>query len=142
MKKLNSLILSLALILLTGCEHLRNVNTYAPAAQIIAKDTTFFVLKKHPDWAPHFRTAQADLQVLAKSDAVDVAALAEIVARLPVEELKNDEARLVIGDVGILLQYIVPNKGTIIKEEHLDNVREVVIALDKGIGAGLSLQGL
>ena len=137
---LSAILLTVALF--TGCASLQKVNSHAIAAEIIAKDATFFSLKKHPEWSPYFEVARQDLDVLAKTEKVDVAALSEIVARLPIEELKNDEARLIIGDVGIILQNILPNDGTIIKEEHLNNVREVVIALRDGIKKGLSLRGL
>jgi hypothetical protein len=77
--------------------------------------------------------------VLAAQDKIDVAALAAIVARLPVKELKGSNAQLIISDVEILVQRFAPNNGQIVSTEKYADTKAIAGAIRDGLRVGLDM---
>jgi hypothetical protein len=116
-----------------------NVATTATVAKIAAKDATFFALQEHPEWRPQFQDAFAEVEVLAAQDKVDVAAIAALVARLPVKELKGTTAQIIVTDVQIIVEQIVPNNGEIVSQDRFADPKVVIAAIRDGMRIGLGM---
>lgn len=146
MKKTRNLILGLLLgaILcfslgsLTGCATTggngTTVQDFTPAIKTAAMVGTVYSLREHPEWAPAFKTAAADLAILETAEKIDFNTILAIVLRLPVKELQSPDARLAISGATILLSGY---GDKIVALEKLENLRPVAKALREGIELGL-----
>jgi hypothetical protein len=143
LKSLLILVIPAALIGFTvGCAHTptgqvdvaATVKNFVPAAETAAYVGTKVALTEHPEWRDGFVQANAELQILASAENPDYTTLAEIVSRLPVEELKSEEATLAItsGEI-ILQQYGRPDVVT----SKLVDIRPIVQAIQRGVSKGL-----
>lgn len=141
MKKLRSfgltLVTSLALIA-SGCASL-NTGATRSIAKIAAKDATYFSLLEHPEWRPKFELAYVEIDALAQAEQIDVAALAAIVRRLPAKELKSPTAQIIISDVQIVVEELLPNSGVVISRERYTDARQVIDAIRGGMRLGLDM---
>lgn len=125
---------------LTGCAGGPNAQQVGMiVSEVIAKDATYLALKKKPEWRDEFEIARADLNTLAQEDTPAFDKLQEIVRRLPVKELKSEEAELLIGDLAILVKGFTPNQGEIIYADQTEKLRGFIVALRDGIGQGLTI---
>jgi hypothetical protein len=126
---------------LTGCASTGGLNTATAStvAKIASKDATYFALKQNPQWRPAFEQAFSEVSVLAAQDKIDVAALAAIVARLPVKELKGTTAQIIISDVEIVVEQIVPNSGEIVSADKFTDPKIIIAAIRDGMRLGLDM---
>lgn len=139
MKRLTSIIgtLAMAALLFTGCATTNQkptVDDFTPAIKTAAFTGSFLVLEEHPDWRPYFVEAANELRIIEKAEVIDFATILAIVLRLPVAELKSDDARLAITGATILL---TGYQGRLIELDKLENVRPVARALREGIDLAL-----
>lgn len=132
-------LIAITLSFLTGCATTGGLNiaTTATVAKIAAKDATFFALTQHPEWRPAFQRAYIEVQALAVQDKIDVSTLAAIIARLPVKELRGTTAQIIIGDVQIIVEQLVPNSGQIVSSDKYADPKIIVTAIRDGMKIGL-----
>lgn len=135
-------ILSMAFVVwLTGCASTGglNVATTSTVAKIAAKDATYFALKQHPEWRANFETAYTEISVLAAQDRIDVASLSAIIQRLPVKQLNGTTAQIIISDVEIVVEQIVPNNGQIVSADKFTDPKIIIGAIRDGLRIGLDM---
>lgn len=125
-------------ILLIGCKTVGGQST--PDVDRIARVTkeaatigTQELLKRHPEWRAQFRIARGELVALEASDTVSLDSVLEIINRLPIKELKSDDARLAVQGARLMISAIdVPE----VSADRLTQIRPIVKALREGIEAG------
>jgi hypothetical protein len=137
---LGIVLLVCGLALSTGCASTggrvggTTVQDFTPAIKTAAFGGAWYALKEHPEWRIGFETAVADLKILETADKIDFATLMAIAMRLPVDELKSEEAQLAITGATILLSGY---GGKLVELDKLENVRPVATALREGIELAL-----
>jgi hypothetical protein len=124
---------------LTGCKtapdgtQTADIERIARVTKEAATIGTMEVLARRPDWRAHFQIAHVELLALEKSDKITLDSILNIVSRLPVKELRSDDARLAITGARLLISAIdVPE----IDAERLAQLRPIVVALREGIESG------
>jgi hypothetical protein len=90
-------------------------------------------LLARPDWADEFTLAHRELTSLAAGDTITAAQLLDILNRLPVKELKSEEARITIAGARIL---IAGAGWSVVDAERLNQLRPVIIAIAEGLVSG------
>lgn len=122
---------------LTGCATftgegatLRRVTT---AAKVAANTGTFLYLQKHPETRPAFVLARDQLLIIEASEHVDLAVLLSIINRLPVKQLEDPTAQLIISNTAILITQFAQN----LPVEKLDDLKPLAQAIREGIDLGL-----
>lgn len=121
-------------LLFTGCattevEKIAQVRLLAYAAASIGSKEA---LQQNPTWRPHFETALTNLDLLIADGHVTGALLHQIVASLPVKELKSDAARIAIEGATVLYDATVGNKVNL-------EAQPYVLAATLGIRDGLKV---
>lgn len=91
-------ILLIPFLLLLGCASVKQdpvgeVQFWANAAASIG---TAEVLRDHPELRPQFEKALTGLEVLIATGNGDPAALQQVIAQLPVDQLESREARIAV----------------------------------------------
>lgn len=146
-KLLTVAILATSISFLTGCAHTNADGTKTPVfnlnaqtggivAQIAAKDGTTIALQRHPEWRMQFQQAFNELNVLANADKVDIAAVAAIINQLPVKQLQGTTAKLIIGDVQIVVQALTSG-GAILSQDQYSDAKIIIGAIRDGVKMGL-----
>lgn len=106
----------------------------APLVKTAAYVGTTYALKAHPEYRPGFELALAQLETLEQSETIDFVTLLAIVNRLPVTELKSDEATLIVTSATLLLSEY---GGGVLPVEQLEKARPIAVALRSGIALAL-----
>lgn len=125
-------------LFLQGCktvdgERVPDIERIARVTKEAATIGTQEVLARRPEWLPGFRIAHAELVALSQADNIDIDQILDIMGRLPVDELKSDNARLAIQGARLVISAIdVPE----IQADKLAQLRPIVVALHEGIKAG------
>jgi len=131
-----SLTLAVSMLFGSGCASigLGTAKDPIPAIKTAAYVGSFYALREHPEWRSGFETALAELKVLENSDTLDWVSLMAIVNRLPVDELKSDDATVIITAGTMLLsQY---GEG-VLDVDSLEKIKPVAAALREGIELAL-----
>lgn len=137
MKKIPILFLSVALLLSPGCASLNNPTTaqrVQSAAKIAAYVGTTEYVRAHPETKPAFVIARDELRVLATAEALDFATLLAVINKLPVKEIKNERATMVITVAGLLLSDYAGS----LPVDRLATLQPVAAAIASGIDLGLN----
>lgn len=136
-------ILVLIPILFAGCTTTRTLEdgtvvteqrNITPAIKAAAVIGTHYALKEHPEWREGFKIAALELKVLESAETLDFATILSIVNRLPVDELKGDDATLIITGATILL---TEYGGGVLPLDKLQQFQPIARALREGIELGL-----
>ncbi len=114
-------------------QKLADVRSLAYAASAIG---TQEALLQNPSWRPRFQSAYDNLNRLVTSGTVSGTLLREVLASLPVKELKSPKARVAIDAALYLFDATV---GTKIEIEKAPFVDAAAIGLRDGLRAGLGL---
>jgi len=61
-------------------------------------------LRQNPDWRPYFVQAEHDLQVLEESEDIDYVNVLAIMDRLPIKQLKTEEATIIVTATTIIIE--------------------------------------
>ena len=125
-----ALIVVTALSLTPGCVLLKDQDKSKAIAERASYRITQQVLKRHPDWRPHFEQAKAELVALQSQPKLDALAVIEILDRLPEDALGADGA-WIITDAATLTIMIVGDPA--LKPEAEAQVRAVVAGLIAGM---------
>jgi hypothetical protein len=80
-----------------GCASLTKPESLESKSKAVAWLATAKLTKDHPEWSPHFAQARDDLGILLAAETIDTATVLAIVNRLPVDELRGNDATLYIG---------------------------------------------
>lgn len=124
----------LALLLMAGCATTdTNIRRWERTAEVVAYVGTVKALESNPEWRPGFEEAARDLALL-EQDEIDTIAVLEIIRRLPVKELRSDDAALYIED-GII---VLSDHFGAIPLDKLESQRPVIAAVRRGIERGLN----
>lgn len=142
-KNLLTVIMASVLFISPGCALFNSGTTTEQKAQDI-KNLTYaaasigssIAIKDHPEWKPRFEQAYNTLDTLVKGGAVTGELLRQIVASLPVKELKSDKARIAIEGATMLFDATV---GTSINIEDQPYIVAAATGLRDGLKAGLGL---
>ena len=135
-KKVITLLFPL-LLLAGGCATTAakpDVDRIAPVVKTAAFVGTFYFLQEKPAAEPAFRIALNELRLLEAAESIDFNNILWIVNRLPVKELKSDEAVLIVTSATILLAEL---GGPSVPIERLRELRPIVVALRQGIDLAL-----
>lgn len=82
----------------TGCAGI------SKTAKLAGYAGTSAALRQHPEWRPHFVTAELDLAALEASETIDVVNVLAIMNRLPVDKLNSADAVIIITTATITIQ--------------------------------------
>lgn len=133
MKQL-ALITTLTALLATGCaitpDGQRNI---APTIKTAAYIGTAYALSERPEWRPGFIEARNDLALVEQIETIDLVMVLAIVNRLPIKELRDSKAVILMTGAIILLG----DFGASLPPEQMDKLRPVVKAMREGIELGL-----
>jgi hypothetical protein len=97
-----------AVVLVTGCQtkfgqSFSDSQSLAIKSVKMASNTgTILALAEHPEWRPHFETAHASIGVLLSEKSISFAQLRIIMEALPIDELKSEEAKIIISNAELL----------------------------------------
>ncbi len=126
-----------AAILLTNCAILNKNSTEVDKASDVYKLSyiatsigTSTALRQKPEWKDSFNLAYLSLDALINSRKITGILLREIISKLPVRELKSENAKIAIDNATMLFDLSVGDKINI-----EDNI--YVMAASKGIRDGL-----
>ncbi len=97
---------------------------------------TQIALKQNPLWREQFTLAYTSLDALVTSKTVTGALLRDIIAKLPVKELKSDTARIAIEGATVLYDASVGDKVNI---ENSPYVLAAATGIRDGMKIGLGL---
>jgi hypothetical protein len=97
---------------------------------------TSIALQQNPAWRPKFADAFNTLNTLVNGKAITGELLRQIVASLPVKELKSDTARIAIQSATILFDQSV---GTSINVESAPYVMAAARGIRNGMGVALGV---
>jgi ABC-type Fe3+-hydroxamate transport system substrate-binding protein len=128
--------IAITALLLTGCatSNKLTLQDFTPAIKTTAMVGTTVCLNEHPEWRAGFNEALADLKILESAPTIDFDAIFKIVNRLPIKELKSQNAQLAISGATILLS----EYSSKIDLSKLENVRPLVTALVQGLELALN----
>lgn len=123
-----------AVLLATGCattpDGQRNI---APTIKTAAYLGTAYALAERPEWRPGFTEARNDLALIEQAEQIDFVMVLAIVQRLPIKELSESKATILLTGAIILLG----DYGRSLPPDQLDKLRPVVKAMREGIELGL-----
>lgn len=105
MRKITSIAMAVVISLsgLTACKTVKPQSIENKArgiAYLVAAES----LLQHPEWTPHFETASAQFEVLSKTENINILMINQLIARLPVKELKGKQAAIVVTAGVLFLQ--------------------------------------
>jgi len=130
-------------LLLTGCALFQSgssqdakLRDLQNTVYAVASITTSIALVDHPEWKPKFESAYRNLDLLLRSQTVTGELLRQILAGLPVRELKSEKARIAIEGATMLFDMSV---GTGVSLEEAHYVLAAATGLRDGLKAGLGL---
>lgn len=133
-------ILALSVIAFVGCktvdgEKQLDSQKVAAVAYSAAAVGTEAALMQHPEWLPQFQLAADDLAALEGNGTINVDSILEIISRLPVKELKSENAQLAINGARIL---IGAAGYSTVEADKLKELQPVVSAIRAGIQEGIT----
>lgn len=136
----NGLLIGMAACgLLIGCSSLPPVQNIATVANKLAHDVAVEALKQKPEWLDGFNQAVVDLQTIESHDQIDVSAVADVIARLPVKQLKSSTAQMLIADGAIVIELFTPNAGNLVQNAQTTaDIKLVVAAIEQGLKRGIA----
>jgi hypothetical protein len=142
-KLLGSIVFASILLTSPGCALFRSGTTTEQKAADI-KNLTYaaasiggsIAVTDHPEWKPQFVQAYNTLDTLVKGNAVTGELLRQIVASLPVKELKSDKARIAIDGATMLFDATVGSSWNL---EDQPYIVAAATGLRDGLKAGLGL---
>ncbi len=114
-------------------QKLADVRSLAYAASAIG---TQEALLQNPTWRPRFQAAYDNLNRLVTSGTVSGTLLREVLASLPVKELKSERARIAIETATVLYDVLV---GTKLDIEQAPYVQAAARGIADGLRSGLGL---
>jgi hypothetical protein len=129
-----SVVLGLTLICLAGCTTTGkpDVERIARVSREAATIGTVAALTAHPEWGPGFDLAVDELTRLEVSPTLSVDDILAVAQRLPVKELKSQNAVLSFQGARLLISAIdVPQ----VSAERIAELRPIVTAIRQGIQA-------
>jgi hypothetical protein len=115
----------------TSEQKIANVHNLAYAAASIG---TQEALAQRPEWRSRFETAYLDLDQLLTSKTITGALLRNVIASLPVRELKSQQARIAINAVTLLYDQSL---GTSVNIESQPYLLAAAGGVRDGLKAGL-----
>jgi len=115
------------------------LTNYATIATIAAKDGTILALRAHPEWRSGFVQARDSLRVLAAAEQVNLSSVIQIVQQLQITDkaFHGDEAKMIAGDVQIILEDTVNGKFAVFDKNQSADVAKLADAIARGITIGL-----
>lgn len=122
--------LSLGIGCQTGPTGERDISTTIKAAAYLG---TAYALAERPEWRKDFEEAVIDLKLVESGATIDLVTVLAIVNRLPIKELKNSKATILITGAIILLG----DYGASLPPDQMEKIRPVVKAMREGIELGL-----
>ncbi|HEX9232711.1 MAG TPA: hypothetical protein VF849_01545 [Blattabacteriaceae bacterium] len=135
----NKITLLAAAVLLTNCAILNKDSTEVQKANDVYKLSYMAssigisaALKQKPEWKDDFNLAYSSLDVLVNNKKVTGILLREIISKLPIRELKSENAKIVIDNATMLFDLSIGDKINI-----EDNI--YVMAASKGIRDGMKI---
>ncbi len=136
---MKTILSSTALVLLTGCAIFSKTSTVDQKANEIrnlsyaaASIGTSVALKENPNWKLQFDLAYTTLDSLVNQKTVTGESLRNIISKLPVKELKSDNAKIAIEEATVLFDMTVGNKINIENDPY-------ILAAAIGIRDGLKI---
>jgi len=102
----------------------------AAASREAASLGTQEALLHHPEWLSGFHAAHDELARLETLDTVRASDLLAIIGRLPVNELKSDEARIAISGARLIIALAGWSE---IDAERVQQIRPVITAIRQGL---------
>lgn len=106
----------------------------APIVKTAAYVGTHYALVKHPEWKQDFELAANELRGLENSETIDFVTILAIINRLPIKELKSDNAAIVVTSATILLSEY---GGRIVPVEQVAKAKPIAAAIRQGIELAL-----
>lgn len=123
-----------ALLLGVGCATTpTGQRDIAPTIRVAAYMGTAYAVAEHPEWRPGFEQAVIDLTVIEQAPTIDLATILAVVARLPIKQIQNSKATILITGAIILLS----DYGASLPPDQMEKLRPIVKALREGIELGL-----
>lgn len=124
----------LALTLMVGCQTSPDgSHGIATTVKTAAYVGTSLYLTDHPDARVEFERAAYELEQVERAEVIDFPTILAIVNRLPVKELKSDEARIIITGATIILADYAGQ----LRLDQMEQLRPIARALKEGIALGL-----
>lgn len=124
----------LALTLAVGCQTTPDGSQrIATTVKTAAYVGTSLYLSDHPEARVEFERANYELEQIERMEVIDFATILAIVNRLPVKELKSDDARIIITGATIILADFAGQ----LRLDQMEQLRPIVKALREGIALGL-----
>jgi hypothetical protein len=105
----------------------------APTIKTAAYLGTAYALVEHPEWRDEFLGAVEDLKLVESVKEIDLVTVLAIAHRLPIKELKDSKAVMLMTAAIILLG----DYGASLPPDQMDKLRPVVVAMREGIELGL-----
>lgn len=132
MKRLHSIVLATALLVSCATTPEGKITQIHDLSYAAASLGTQIALREHPMWRLQFQVAYNNLNTLVETRTVTGALLREVLAGLPVKELKSENARLAIEAATMLYDTTVGTKVNI-------EAAPYTLAAAKGIRDGLKV---
>lgn len=127
-------ILAMITLLAAGCATTpTGQRDIAPTIKTAAYLGTAYALVERPEWRKGFEEAVIDLKLVETGETIDLVTVLAIVNRLPIKELKNSKAQILITGAIILLG----DYGASLPPEQVEKIRPVAKAMREGIELGL-----
>jgi len=134
MKNHLALFLAIALLALPGCSTTQPGQIITPTrVKAVAYLGSALALQQHPEYRPGFTIAVEQLKVIESQEQIDFATVLAIVHRLPVKELKGQNAVLYITAATLLLDDL----GGSLDLAKVEKIKPYVTGLRQGIELGL-----
>lgn len=127
-------ILAVVALMAVGCQTgPQGQRDLAPTVKTAAYIGTAYSLAEHPEWRPGFVEARNDLALVEQVETIDFALVLAIVHRLPIKEIQNSKAAILVTGAIILLS----DYGASLPPDQMEKVRPIVKAMREGIELGL-----
>lgn len=107
-------------------------------AKIAARRGTVEALRRHPEYRLAFEATATGLDQLLLQDQVDYQQLHQVLAQLPIKELRGDEGALLVADA---IDLYDASLGRVLRLNETSRLRPIAEALRDGIRGGLALTG-
>ncbi len=112
---MKTLIILSAALLLTSCATTKDekIDRIQKLSYIASYVGTKAALLQNPEYRPAFELAYLNLNILVETKKIDDSTLRDILSKLPVKELKGDEAKIAIEGSTVLYDVTIGNKVSI-----------------------------
>ena len=136
MKRYIPLLAAIVLLFTPGCMTTQQAHMVCPQVQSIAEVGTRRALQVKPEYRQGFAVAQVALEEASRDTTLSFVDLANVLDRLPVRELQDADARLIIDTSLLTLKLLFPSDPAV----DLTQIESAVVisrCLAEGIKAGL-----